>query len=77
MTPETHSNSVKDLLTQGELIEYLRIPEISKADNYDNVVDNLKRMHGLPCIHICRKPLYPLDSVRRWIAEKAEKEQGK
>ena len=35
------------------------------------VIENLKRMHDLPCIHICRQPLYPLDSVRNWIKNKA------
>ncbi|TKJ35799.1 MAG: hypothetical protein CEE38_14440 [Planctomycetes bacterium B3_Pla] len=66
-----------EIMVQSELIEYLRIPEVSKADNYDNVVGNLKRMHDLPCIHICKQPLYPIDAVRRWVEEKAEKEQRK
>jgi len=65
----------RELMTQSELIEYLRIPEVSKADNYDNVIGNLKRMHDLPCIHICKQPLYPIDAVRKWVAEKAEKER--
>ena len=64
-----------EIMTQSELIEYLRIPEVSKAGNYDNVIGNLKRMHDLPCIHICKQPLYPIDAVRKWIAEKAEKER--
>ena len=64
-----------ELMTQSELIEYLRIPEVSKTDNYDNVVGNLKRMHDLPCIHLCKQPLYPIDAVRKWIAEKVEKER--
>ena len=65
----------QELMTEQELIYFLRIPEVSKADNYDNVVDNLKRMHDLPCIHICKQPLYPIDAVRKWIAEKVEKER--
>lgn len=77
MKSKTNSNSVKDLMTQAELIEYLRIPEISKTKNYDNVVDNLKRMHDLPCIHISKQPLYPLDSVRKWVTLKVEREQGR
>jgi hypothetical protein len=63
------------LLTEDEVIELLRIPEISEAQNYRNVIENLKRMHNLPCIHLCRKPLYPLEAIRQWILEKAEKEQ--
>ena len=57
-----------ELMTETELIKFLRIPDVSKAKNYHNVIDNLKRMHDLPRIHICNKPLYPrkavLDSCR-------------
>lgn len=63
------------LLTEAELIELLRIPEVAKSSDHRNVVENLKRMHDLPCIHICRKPLYPLEAVRKWVLEKAEKER--
>ena len=64
-----------ELMTEEELIRYLRINEVSQAGDLNNVIDNLKRMHCLPCIHISRKPLYPLSAVRRWIEEKLEKEQ--
>lgn len=65
------------LLTEDELIELLRIPEVSRASDYHNVIDNLKRTHHLPCIHICKKQLYPLEAVRQWILDKAEMEQQK
>ncbi len=65
------------LLTEDEVIDLLRIPEISEAKDYRNVIENLKRIHNLPCIHLCRKPLYPLEAIRQWILEKAEKEQQK
>ena len=42
---------VPQLMTEDELIRFLRIPEISKASDYSNVIDNLRRMHDLPCIH--------------------------
>jgi|GEM_PF-1603207 len=61
-----------DLLTEEELIIYLRIPEVSKAGNYHNVIANLKRMKDLPCIHISRQPLYPLEAVRGWIRNQVE-----
>lgn len=64
-----------ELMTEEELIVFLRIPEISKAKDYHDVIDNLKRIHGLPCIHISKQPLYPLSAIRRWIEEKLEKEQ--
>jgi hypothetical protein len=57
-------------MTEDEVIQFLRIPEISKATNYQNVIENLKRMHDLPCIHICRQPLYPLEAVKNWVKEK-------
>jgi len=53
-----------ELLTEEELITFLRIPQISKSKDYHNVIEDLKRMHGLPRIHICGKPLYPLDEIR-------------
>ena len=28
------------LMTEGELVEFLRIPEVSKAKNYHNVINN-------------------------------------
>ena len=59
-----------DLLTEKELIEFLRIPEVSRAADYHNVIENLKRMHGLPRIHICGKPLYPVGAIRKWVEEK-------
>ena len=64
-----------DLMTEEELIRYLRIPDISSANDYSNAVENLKRMHNLPCIHISNKSLYPLDAVRKWIEDKLLKEQ--
>ena len=71
-----YDHTVKfNTMTEEEVICFLRIPEVSKANNYHNVIENLKRMHDLPCIHICKKPLYPLDAVRSWIEEKLSKEQ--
>ena len=59
-----------ELLTEDEVISFLRIPEISAAKDYSNVIDNLKRMHDLPRIHICGKVLYPRDAIREWIKRK-------
>lgn len=63
------------LLTEHELINLLRIPEVSGAQDYHNVVENLKRMHDLPCIHISKTPLYPFEAVREWILDKVKKER--
>ena len=70
LNSNNNSESFRELMTQDELIEFLRIPEISKAADHNNVIANLKRMHGLPCIHISRQPLYPRDAIRKWIEEK-------
>ena len=64
-----------ELLTETELIVYLRIPEISQANDYHNVIENLKRMRDLPCIHICNKPLYPREAIRQWIQEQINREK--
>ena len=67
-------NSDKDieseLMTEAELIIYLRIPEISKSKDSHNVVEHLKRYRDLPRIHICNKALYPKGAIIKWIEEK-------
>ncbi len=64
-----------ELMTQDELVRYLRLPDVSKAKNYSHSIKHLADVHGLPSIHISRQPLYPLSAVRKWIEEKLEKEQ--
>jgi hypothetical protein len=67
----------QELMTEDELVQFLRIPAISKTEDYHNVIVNLKRMHDLPCIHICKHPLYPLAAVRKWIEDKLQNEQNR
>lgn len=76
---ETYKNIDKfpELMTEDELVEFLRIPKVSKNENHGNIIVNLKRMHDLPCIHICKQPLYPLAAVRKWIEDKLQKEQNR
>jgi hypothetical protein len=71
-SPFTASQTFPDLMTESELIQYLRIPEVSKSKNYHNVVENLKRMRDLPRIRICGQPLYPLKAIREWIEKNTE-----
>ena len=73
--PSQGSNPLPLLLTEAEIIELLRIPQVTKSENHRNVIQNLKRIHALPCIHICKKPLYPLEAVKQWLMDKAEKEK--
>jgi hypothetical protein len=72
---EQQEHKYPELMTEKELVDFLRIPELSNAKNHGYVIENLKRMHDLPCIHICKKPLYPLNAVRNWVDEKLSKEQ--
>ncbi|MBW2021160.1 MAG: hypothetical protein JRI65_14390 [Deltaproteobacteria bacterium] len=65
-----------DLMTEEELIRFLRIPEVSKSEDYHNVIANLKRMRGLPCIHISRQPLYPRDAICRWVEDNVKTEMN-
>ena len=60
-----------ELLTEAELIRLLRVPEVSKANDYSNVIANLKRMHDLPRIHLCGKTLCPTREIMKWIIEKS------
>jgi hypothetical protein len=59
------------VMTEEELIRFLRIPEISNAKDYRNVVENLKRLRNLPRIHICNRTLYPREAILRWIEREA------
>jgi len=68
------NNLYPDLLTEEELILFLRIPEVSKAEDFRNVIAHLRRVHDLPCIHLRRQPLYPLEAVKNWVKERLEKE---
>jgi len=61
-----------ELMTEAEVIDFLRIPEISNSKDYHNVIEHLKRIRGLPRIHICRKALYPKKAILEWL----EKETG-
>jgi hypothetical protein len=58
------------VMTEQELIRFLRIPEISSAGNHRHVIENLKRKHGLPRIHLCGKTLYLTDSVKQWLQQR-------
>ena len=55
------------IMTEEELIQFLRIPAISNAKDHHNVVENLKRLRNLPRIHICNKTLYPREAIVEWI----------
>jgi len=55
------------LMTQNELVRFLRIPEISEAKDQNNVIEHLKRYRDLPRIRLCNKTLYPLNAILQWI----------
>lgn len=56
-----------ELMTEAELIQFLRIPEVSKSKDYHNVIEHLKRYRNLPRIHICNKALYPQKAIMEWV----------
>lgn len=60
-------SSSSELMTEAELIHFLRIAEISNSRDYHNVIEHLKRIRGLPRIHICRKALYPRKAILEWV----------
>ena len=65
-----------EIMTEEEVIRYLRIPKVSNAADFKYVIDNLIRAHDLPCIHICRRRLYPIEGVRKWITRKLREEMA-
>lgn len=58
---------VSELMTEEEVIKFLRIPEVTSANEYHNVISNLIRMRDLPRIHICKRTLYPKKAILEWI----------
>ena len=68
----TELKTYPDLMTEAELIEYLRIPEISESKNFHNVIEHLKRVRDLPRLHLCNKNLYPLKAIREWVHQNAK-----
>ena len=67
MTISSEKGLFCDLMTESELIKFLRIPEVSTAKDYHNVVKNLIRFRDLPRIQICKKLLFPKQAVLDWI----------
>ena len=64
------SNS--ELMTEAEVIHFLRIPEISNSKDFHNVIEHLKKFRGLPRIHICRKALYPKRAILEWLEKETD-----
>jgi hypothetical protein len=57
------------IVTEEELIQFLGIPEVSRATEYRHVIEDLKHGRGLPQIHLCGKAMCWADSVTAWLEE--------
>jgi len=68
----TKIDNNSELMTESEVIRFLRIPEISNSKDYHNVIEHLKRVRGLPRIHICRKALYPKKAISGWVEKEID-----
>jgi hypothetical protein len=66
-SPDARLIACPAIMTEDELIRFLRIPEISHAANHRHVIENLKRNHGLPRICLCGRTVYLTDSVKAWL----------
>ena len=69
-TPNGGFGPCPTVMTEEELVRFLRIRKISSPANYRNVVENLKRMHGLPRTHLCGKTVYLTHSVKQWLQQR-------
>ncbi len=63
------SGSYPALLTEAELIRMLRIPEVSVAIDYHNVIKNLIRFRDLPRVRMGKKLLFPRRAIMKWIEQ--------
>ena len=68
----TRVDKTLDLMTEPEVIQFLRIPEVSNSNYYHNVIEHLKKYRGLPRIRICHKALYPKKAVLDWIEKETD-----
>ena len=59
--------AVPEVLTIDEVIEFLRIPEVSTAQDYHNVIKNLIRFRNLPRLHMGKKLLFPKQAILEWV----------
>jgi hypothetical protein len=71
--PLSNPDHYPDLMTEKELILFLRIPEVSKAKNYHNVIKNMIRFRHLPRIQICKRLLFPKKAILDWIEKETIK----
>lgn len=67
MNDSSDNNLFPELMTEEEVIQFLRVPEISNSKNYHNVIEHLKKFRGLPRIHISRKALFPQKAILEWM----------
>ena len=67
MTTSPEKGIFPHLMTENDLIQFLRIPQLSTATDYHNVIKNLIRFRDLPRIQICNKLLFPKKAVLEWI----------
>ena len=70
---EPELKTVPELMTEGELVQFLRIPDISESKDHHNVIEHLKRYRNLPRIHICNKVLYPKSAILEWIEKETNR----
>lgn len=56
-----------EVMTEEELIDFLKIEQISSSRNPHNVIENLKRVHGLPRVPLCGKNVYLKEAVIEWL----------
>lgn len=70
LSPDGDFAPCPTVMTEEELVLFLRIPEISNATDYSHVIENLKRRHGLPRIPLCGKAVYLADSITAWLEKR-------
>ena len=68
----TNAGYSSELMTESEVIQFLRIPEITNSKDHHNVIEHLKKFRALPRIHICRKALYPKKAILEWLEKETD-----
>ena len=63
---------VPEIMTEEEVIQFLRIPEVSASKNFHNVIINLVRNRDMPRIYISQHRLYPRKAILEWIEKQTD-----
>lgn len=62
-----------EIMTEDEVIQFLRIPEVSASKNFHNVIINWVRSRDMPRIYISQRRLFPRKAILEWVEKQTDR----